>query len=354
MEKTFNLHIRKVEEVPTPVELKAELPLTEEACEVVVKSRKEIRNIIHGKDKRLLAIVGPCSIHNTEAAMDYAKKLQGLRKEVEDEIAIVMRVYFEKPRTTVGWQGLINDPHINGTYDVVTGLKRARKLLLDITGLGLACTTEMLEPVIPQYTSDLISWAAIGARTTESQTHRNMSSGLSMPVGFKNGTNGDFQIAVNAIKSCAHPQSFLGINQEEGRVSVFHTGGNPDGHIVLRGGSNGPNYGAAHIKLAEKQLERANVGAGIIIDCSHANSSKDHDNQPLVLANIVDQKLAGNKSIVGFMLESNINAGNQPIPENLEDLKYGVSITDACVDWETTETIIKDAAKALRGAKVAA
>lgn len=350
-EKTFNTRIQKIEEMPTPRELKAELPLSDKAAEIVLNSREEIKNIIHKKDKRLLAIVGPCSIHDTELALDYAQKLQKLRKEVESEIAIVMRVYFEKPRTTVGWQGLINDPYLNGTYDVITGIQIARKLLVQITEMGLACTTEILEPVMPQYTSDLISWAAIGARTTESQTHRNMASGLSMPVGFKNGTNGDIQIAINAIKSCEHPQSFLGVNQDQGRVSVFHTRGNPDSHIVLRGGSNGPNFGEAHIKLAEKQMAKANVEAGIIIDCSHANSSKDHEKQALVLANIVDQKLAGNESIVGFMLESNINAGKQPIPEDLSKLEYGVSITDACIDWETTESIIKDAAKALREAK---
>lgn len=352
-DRTFNLNITRIDELPTPLEMKRQLPLTDQACKTVIESRKITEDIIHGNDKRLLAIVGPCSIHDTDAALDYAKKLNELRKEVEDEILIVMRVYFEKPRTTIGWKGLINDPHLDGTYDVVTGLKRARKLMLDILDLGMPCATEMLDPVTPQYTSDLITWAAIGARTTESQTHREMTSGLSMPVGFKNGTNGDLTVATNAIQSCLHSQSFLGINQSGGKVSVFHTNGNKNAHIVLRGGSNGPNYSGVHIKDTEAQLSEVGIETGIMVDCSHANSSKDHNKQPIVLEEITSQKLNGNKSIIGFMIESNIHAGNQPIPKNLADLKYGVSITDKCIDIETTEVIIREAASKLRAHKQA-
>lgn len=346
-EKTFNLNIDKIEPLPTPLSLKEEIPISDKASELVLESRKEIQDIIVGKDKRLLAIVGPCSIHDTELAMDYAHKLLKLRKEVEDKIAIVMRVYFEKPRTVLGWKGLISDPHLDGSFDMVTGLCKARKLLLDINELGLACATELLDPVIPQYTSDLITWAAIGARTTESQTHREMASGLSMPVGFKNSTNGDLTIAINAISSSLSPHSFTGINQQEGKVSMFYTKGNKYPHLVLRGGRHGPNYDSKYIIEAENKLKEAGIETGIMVDCSHDNSGKDPYKQPQVLENIIQQKINGNKSIIGFMVESNINGGNQKIAQDLSTLKYGVSITDKCIDWEATEQMFKDAASRL-------
>lgn len=346
-EKTFNLNIDRIEALPTPLSLKEEIPISDKAAEIVLESRKEVEDIIVGKDKRLLAIVGPCSIHDTDLAMDYAKKLLKLRKEVEDKIAIVMRVYFEKPRTVLGWKGLISDPHLDGSFDMVTGLRKARKLLLDINELGLACATELLDPVIPQYTSDLITWAAIGARTTESQTHREMASGLSMPVGFKNSTNGDLTIAINAINSSLSPHSFTGINQQEGKVSMFHTRGNKYPHLVLRGGRNGPNYESKYIDEAEIKLKEAGIESGIMVDCSHDNSGKDPYKQPDVLNDIVGQKQKGNKSIIGFMIESNIHGGNQKITDNLSELKYGVSITDKCIDWEGTEKMFKEAASKL-------
>lgn len=353
--QVFNLNIKQIDPLPTPAMIKEELPITDRAADLVAKSREEIQDIIQGRDQRMLAIIGPCSIHDRKAAREYALKLQKLREEVQDEIVIVMRVYFEKPRTTVGWKGLINDPHLDGTYEVVEGLKLARAILLEFTDeIGLACSTEMLDPVAPQYLADLITWSAIGARTTESQIHREMASGLSMPVGFKNSTTGDLQVAINGIKSSLSPHSFIGINQEEGKACVFHTRGNKDAHLVMRGGSRGPNYTEEHIKAAEQQLENARIETGIMVDCSHANSNKDHTKQAVVLEDIIKQKKEGNKSIVGFMLESNLEGGNQPIPEDRSLLKYGVSITDKCVNWETTEEIVKKAAEELKKLKVAA
>ena len=347
-EKTFNVNIEKIESIPTPLALKEEIKITDKIADHILDSRRQIEEIINGNDKRLLAIVGPCSIHDTDLALDYAKKLNELRKSVEKEILVVMRVYFEKPRTILGWKGLISDPHLDDSFDTTTGIKKARKLLLDINEMGLACATELLDPVIPQYISDLISWAAIGARTTESQTHRQMASGLSMPVGFKNGTNGDLAIAINAVEASFSPQSFIGINQEKGQVSIFHTKGNPYAHLVLRGGSSGPNYSSEHVEAAEKKLKKAGIETGILIDCNHANSGKDPFKQPAVLEDILSQKANGNKSIIGFMVESNIEAGNQPIPKDLSELKYGVSITDKCIDWAATEKMLQDAAEKLR------
>jgi 3-deoxy-7-phosphoheptulonate synthase len=286
-------------------------------------------------------VVGPCSIHDTDAAMDYARRLKALADELDDTLYIVMRVYFEKPRTTVGWKGLINDPHLDDSFKIEEGLHIGRKLLLDILELGLPTSTEALDPISPQYLQDLISWSAIGARTTESQTHREMASGLSSAVGFKNGTDGGLTVATNALNSVSKPHRFLGINRQ-GQVSVFTTKGNSYGHIVLRGGSAGPNYDSVHIRLCEEALEKAKLASNIMVDCSHANSSKKPELQPLVVENVANQLVEGNDSIVGLMIESNINAGNQSIPDNLGELHYGVSVTDGCIDWETTESCLRE------------
>jgi 3-deoxy-7-phosphoheptulonate synthase len=351
-EKIFNRNINKIEALSTPLALREAYPLSEKTAELVIKARDEVRDIIWHRDKRLLAIVGPCSIHNTDQALDYAERLVKLREEVKDTINIVMRVYFEKPRTVLGWKGLIYDPHLDDSFDMLTGLKKARKMLLDINNMGLPCATEMLDPLVPQYIADLVSWTAIGARTTESQTHRQMASGLSMPVGFKNGTTGDFTVAINASKAARGQQSFLGINQEEGKVGIFHTNGNPDTHLILRGGNDEPNYDAQHVAMAEVALEKAGMEKSIMIDCNHANSGKDPYKQPEVLEDIVQQKLDGNQSIIGFMVESHINGGAQKIPKDLSALKYGISVTDACIDWNGTESMFKNAAQLLRGALV--
>jgi 3-deoxy-7-phosphoheptulonate synthase len=292
-------------------------------------------------------VVGPCSIHDPVAAMDYAQKLKKVADEVADTLLIVMRVYFEKPRTTTGWKGLINDPHMDDSFDIEEGLQLARRVLRDINELGLPAGTEALDPISPQYLGDLVTWSAIGARTTESQTHREMASGLSTPVGFKNGTDGGLQVAINALLSVSRPHSFLGINQR-GQVSVIRTNGNRYGHIVLRGGAKGPNYDSVTMAVVEKELAKNKLAANIVVDCSHANSNKDHNLQPLVMLDCAHQILEGNQSIVGVMLESNINAGNQPIPADLKKLKYGVSVTDACIDWPTTEKLLRDARTKLK------
>ena len=294
-----------------------------------------------------MVVVGPCSIHDVDAAMEYARKLKAVADKVSDTLLLVMRVYFEKPRTTVGWKGLINDPHLDDSFDIEAGLTIGRSLLKDIQQLGLPTATEALDPITPQYMQDLISWSAIGARTTESQTHREMASGLSSAVGFKNGTDGGLDVAVNAMKSVCNPHRFLGINSE-GKVSVFETRGNRYGHVVLRGGSAGPNYESRHIALCEEALTKAALPANIMVDCSHANTEKKPDRQPLVAADVTQQIVAGNQSIIGLMLESNLKAGNQKIPDNLQDLEYGVSVTDGCIDWETTETLLLDTANKLR------
>jgi 3-deoxy-7-phosphoheptulonate synthase len=348
----FNKHIKNIEALPVPESLHQAIPISEEAAQIIVDAREVVKNIVNLEDNRLLAIVGPCSIHDTEQAVEYAKRLKELREEVEDQIFVVMRVYFEKPRTVLGWKGLIYDPYIDDSFDMLTGLQKARTLLRDINEIGVPCATELLDPLVPQFIADLVSWTAIGARTTESQTHRQMASGLSMPVGFKNSTNGDFAVAINAAKAAQGPQSFLGINQQEGRVCIFHTEGNADTHLILRGGSDGPNYGSEYVAAAEAFLEKAGLKKAIMIDCNHANSNKDPYKQPDVLEDIVKQKLDGNKSIIGFMIESHINGGSQNIPKDLSELKHGISITDACIDFENTSKMLKSAAEALRKFKV--
>jgi len=325
----------------TPDELKHELPVSARVHDVVADSRQVIMDILDRRDHRLFVVVGPCSIHDPRAALDYAGRLKALAEELEDTLFIVMRVYFEKPRTTVGWKGLINDPYLDDSFKLEEGLHIGRKLLLDILEMGLPTSTEALDPISPQYLQDLITWSAIGARTTESQTHREMASGLSSPVGFKNGTDGSFTVATNALQSVAKPHRFLGINSQ-GQVSVFTTRGNAYGHIVLRGGSAGPNYDSVHVRLCEEALERAGVSPNIMVDCSHANSNKQPELQPLVADNAANQILEGNTSIVGLMIESNLQAGSQAIPANLDELEYGVSVTDGCIGWDATERCLRE------------
>jgi 3-deoxy-7-phosphoheptulonate synthase len=339
--KIDNLNVVAQEILITPDQLKLEVPMSDTANAQLATSRQVIRDILDRKDPRMFLVLGPCSIHDVDAAMDYARRLQALAAEVEDTLYLVMRVYFEKPRTTVGWKGLINDPYLNDSFKIQEGLHIGRKLLLDILNLGLPTSTEALDPISPQYLSDCISWSAIGARTTESQTHREMASGLSSAVGFKNGTDGGLSVAINALQSVSSPHRFLGINTQ-GQVAIIKTRGNAYGHIVLRGGSKGPNYDSVHIKLSEAALAEAGVAANIMVDCSHANSNKAPELQPLVMENIIDQVLAGNRSIIGMMIESNLEAGKQSIPEDLSQLKYGVSVTDGCIDWETTEAAIRE------------
>jgi len=337
-----NLNVLSQDLLPTPAKVKNDLPLSAKAEKVILEGRETIRNILNHKDHRLFVVVGPCSIHNTDAALEYAKKLRELADKVSDTLYIVMRVYFEKPRTTVGWKGLINDPAMDDSFQIEKGLYTARKLLLDIAEIGLPTSTEALDPISPQYISDLITWTAIGARTTESQTHREMASGLSTPIGFKNGTDGGLDVAINAMHSASQGHHFLGINQE-GQCAVFHTRGNKYGHVVLRGGGGKTNYDSVSIKLCEKELKKADLPLSIAVDCSHGNSKKKPELQTLVIENCVNQIIEGNQSIVSFMLESNLNWGNQSIPENLTDLKHGVSVTDACIDWDTTEKALVEA-----------
>ncbi|MGI0116356.1 3-deoxy-7-phosphoheptulonate synthase [Zooshikella sp. RANM57] len=320
----------------TPTQLKRDIPLSDKAYEVVDQGRETIRNILDHNDHRLMIVIGPCSIHDTEAAIDYAHRLKKLADAVSDTLYLVMRVYFEKPRTTVGWKGLINDPYLNDSFKIEDGLHIGRKLLLDVAEIGLPTATEALDPISPQYLQDLISWSAIGARTTESQTHREMASGLSSAVGFKNGTDGSLTVAINALQSVSSPHRFLGINRD-GQVAIIHTRGNPYGHVVLRGGNGKPNYDSVNVTLCEQALIKHGITPNLMIDCSHANSNKDPSLQPLVMENVTNQIIDGNESIIGLMVESHIGWGSQSIPANLEDLKYGVSITDACIDWETTE-----------------
>lgn len=331
----------------TPHQLKEELPLSEAALTTVINGRQAVRDILDRKDHRLFLVIGPCSIHDIEAAKDYAVRLKALADKVSDSLLLVMRVYFEKPRTTVGWKGLINDPYMNDSFKIEDGLHIARRLLLDLAEIGLPTATEALDPISPQYLQDLISWSAIGARTTESQTHREMSSGLSSAVGFKNGTDGSLTVAVNALHSVSSPHSFLGINSK-GQVAVINTRGNPYAHVVLRGGGGKPNYDSVNVALAEKELEAAKVSKNIMVDCSHSNSNKDPGLQPLVMENVTNQILDGNKSIIGLMIESHINWGTQKIPADLSQLQYGVSVTDACIDWATTEKAVVEMADRLR------
>ncbi|MDO3384989.1 3-deoxy-7-phosphoheptulonate synthase [Gilvimarinus sp. SDUM040013] len=335
-----DLNVVSQELLISPAELKRELPLSDAARKVITEGRQTIRNILDRKDDRIFVVIGPCSIHDVEAAKDYAARLKKLAEEVSDTIYIVMRVYFEKPRTTTGWKGLINDPYLNDSFKIQEGLHIGRKLLLDIAELGLPTATEALDPISPQYLQDLISWSAIGARTTESQTHREMASGLSCAVGFKNGTDGGLTVAINALQSVSNPHRFLGINAE-GQCSIIHTRGNGYGHVVLRGGNGKPNYDSVSVAMCEDELNTAKVVPNIMVDCSHANSNKDHNLQPLVMDNVANQITEGNKSIIGLMVESNIGAGNQKIPEDLSQLEYGVSVTDACIDWPSTEKAIR-------------
>ena len=334
-----DLNVLSEETLITPTDLKAKVPLTEAALTSVSRGRLTIKNILERRDKRLIIIVGPCSIHDIDAAMDYARRLKGLAEEVADSLYLVMRVYFEKPRTTVGWKGFINDPYLNDSFNIAEGLRLGRRLLTDLAELGISTSTEALDPVSPQYLQDLISWSAIGARTAESQTHREMASGLSSAVGFKNGTDGGLEVAINALKSVSAPHRFLGINHE-GQVAVIHTRGNAHAHVVLRGGGGQTNYDSVNVALCEKQLVAAGVPANIMVDCSHANSNKNHELQPLVMDNVANQILDGNQSIIGLMVESNIHAGNQSIPDDRSKLQYGVSITDPCVGWDTTVEMI--------------
>ncbi len=340
-----DIHVNAEEVLITPEELRAQLPLHETGRQFVLSARETIANIIHKKDPRLLVISGPCSVHDVEAAKEYAQKLKKLHDKYQDSLYIVMRVYFEKPRTTVGWKGLINDPHMDGSFDVETGLRTARELLIYLTDLGLPLATEALDPISPQYLAELFSWSAIGARTTESQTHREMASGLSMPIGFKNGTNGSLDVAINALQSAASPHRFMGINRQ-GQVALIKTSGNPDGHVILRGGKQ-PNYDSVNIALCEQALETHGLQPGIVVDCSHSNSNKDHNRQPLVADNVVEQICAGNKSIIGIMLESNLKAGNQSTSLGKDQLEYGVSVTDACIDFDTTANLMASMAKKL-------
>ncbi len=333
----------------SPLDLKRHLPNSERGEQVVWNGRQTIKKIFKREDPRLLVVTGPCSIHDVDAAKDYAQRLKKLHDELGDTLYIVMRIYFEKPRTTVGWKGLINDPTMDDSFHIEEGLHKARELLVWLSELGLPSATEALDPISPQYLGDLFSWAAIGARTTESQTHREMASGLSMPVGFKNGTDGGLEVAINALESVSQPHSFLGINQG-GQVTVIQTKGNVCGHVILRGGNKSPNYDSVHVALCEEALRKAGLPENIMIDCSHGNSNKQPELQPLVADNVANQIIEGNKSITGIMLESNIEAGNQKIPEDLSQLKYGVSVTDACIDWDTTEKLLRDMADKLREA----
>jgi len=339
--EVHNVNVDSQDILVTPEQLKTTLPMSASIHDTLADSRQVIENILERRDHRIFVVVGPCSIHDPSAAMDYARRLKALADELADTLYIVMRVYFEKPRTTVGWKGLVNDPYLDDSFKIEEGLHIARKLLMDILDLGLPTSTEALDPISPQYLQDLISWTAIGARTTESQTHREMASGLSSAVGFKNGTDGGLTVATNALNSVAKPHRFLGINSQ-GQVSVFTTRGNPYGHIVLRGGTSGPNYDSVHIRLCEDALNKAGVARNIMVDCSHANSNKQPELQPLVVENVANQILEGNTSIIGLMIESNLKAGNQAIPGNLDELEYGVSVTDGCIDWETTEHCLRN------------
>lgn len=335
-----NVNLDAILPLITPAILKTQLPLSVKATETVLKGRETVKNILDGKDKRLLMVVGPCSIHDVEAAHEYADKLAELAKELEDTIYVVMRVYFEKPRTTVGWKGLINDPDLNDSFDINKGLYTARKLLLELNEKGLPCATEALDPNTPQYIQDLISWSAIGARTTESQTHREMSSGLSCPVGFKNGTDGGMTVAVNAMQAVKSGHSFLGLSAD-GQVSIIKSKGNPYGHVVLRGGNGQPNYDASAVAQAENELAKGKVSGKIMVDSSHANSNKDPYLQPMVIHNIAEQIKHGNRSIIGMMVESHLKGGRQDLTSDLSQLEYGKSITDGCLDWDSTVAALR-------------
>lgn len=335
-----NINIVSERVLAPPAELHRQLPVSEQASATIAVARREIKAILDRQDHRLLVVIGPCSIHDISAAKEYARRLKTLQLECADTLMIVMRVYFEKPRSTIGWKGLINDPDLNDTFRIEKGLRQARELLIWLAELGLPTGTEALDPISPQYLADLFSWTAIGARTTESQTHREMSSGLSTPIGFKNATNGSLNVAINAMQSASMPHRFLGINSE-GQVTITETRGNQYGHIILRGGQQA-NYAAADVADAELALQKAELAQNIIIDCSHANSNKDFTRQPLVAQDVAQQIVEGNRSIVGLMLESHLSEGQQKMTPNSKDLQYGVSITDACIGWETSETLLRN------------
>lgn len=345
-----NINISAEQVLITPDELKAKFPLNDAEQRDIAQARSTIADIIHGCDDRLLIVCGPCSIHDTDAALEYARRLQSLAAELNDRLYIVMRVYFEKPRTTVGWKGLINDPFMDGSFDVESGLHIARGLLLELVNMGLPLATEALDPNSPQYLGDLFSWSAIGARTTESQTHREMASGLSMPVGFKNGTDGSLGTAINAMRAAAMPHRFVGINQT-GQVCLLQTQGNIDGHVILRGGKK-PNYSAQDVAECEKQMQEVGLRPALMIDCSHGNSNKDYRRQPLVVESAIEQIKAGNRSIIGLMLESHLNEGSQSSEQPRSDMRYGVSVTDACISWESTETLLRSVHQELSAARV--
>ncbi|MGE0680137.1 MAG: 3-deoxy-7-phosphoheptulonate synthase [Candidatus Binatia bacterium] len=346
MRQTNNLHVVATSPLVTPTELKQKLPISERVAETVATTRDAIRAILQGEDHRILAVVGPCSIHDVEAARDYAEHLLKAREEFAGHLLIVMRVYFEKPRTTTGWKGLINDPHLDDSHDMATGLYLARKLLLDLAEAGLPSATEMLDPITPQYLAELVTWTGIGARTSESQTHREMASGLSMPVGFKNSTDGSIAPAVNAMSAALHPHRFLGIDAE-GKVSIVSTTGNPACHLVLRGGANAPNYDAESVEIAAKVLQQSNLSTRIMIDCSHGNTQKDFRKQPLALTSVATQIRAGSLHPMGVMIESNLVAGKQTFPAPRQQLVYGQSITDPCVDFSTTHLMLRELAEAV-------
>lgn len=338
---THNLNVLGTTPLIVPRELKAELAVTKAANQAVVEARNAIKAMLAGEDDRFLCVVGPCSIHDVAAAREYATRLAELKHKYADRLYIVMRVYFEKPRTTVGWKGLINDPHLDGSFDLAQGIRLARKLLLDVTNMGLGAGTEMLDPITPQYIDDLISWASIGARTTESQTHRQMASGLSMPVGYKNSTDGNLQVAIDAMQSACSPHHFLGID-DDGQTCIVATRGNADGHVILRGGSGKPNYDPQNVAEAAQTLADAGLPARLVVDCSHANSSKKHERQEIVWNSLIEQRAAGQKAIIGAMLESNLEEGNQKIPADKSQLRYGVSVTDACINWQKTEQLLEE------------
>ena len=342
-----NLNVAAFDLMPSPEEIHARLPISERASDTVYEGREALKRILDRTDPRLFIIVGPCSIHDPVAGYDYAERLSALAESVRDTLCLVMRVYFEKPRTSTGWKGFINDPYMDDSFRIEEGIEKARAFLLKVAELGLPTATEALDPITPQYLGDLVAWTAIGARTSESQTHREMASGLSTPVGFKNGTDGDIQVAINAIQSAARPHSFLGLSFQ-GRSAIVRTRGNPYSHMVLRGGGGRPNYDTVSISITERALAKAGLPRNIVVDCSHANSYKDVELQPLVMSDCVHQVREGNRSIVGLMIESNLEAGNQAIPDDLAKLKYGCSVTDPCVDWPTTEAMIRKARENLR------
>jgi 3-deoxy-7-phosphoheptulonate synthase len=346
MHKTSDINVVETRPLPSPAQLLAELPKTEAQADFITRSREEINRLIFTSDRRFLLVIGPCSIHDTEAGRDYARRLAKLASEVSDRVMIVMRVYFEKPRTTVGWKGLVMDPHLDGSHDIAAGLRLGRAFLQEVLDLGLPTATEFLDPITPQYIADLVCWGAIGARTTESQTHRQLASGLSSAIGFKNGTDGGLQVAVNAIKAAGQPQTFLGVNLD-GAASAIVTKGNRNCHIVLRGGSAGPNYSAENIAKTEAALAKGGLPPAIMVDASHDNSAKKPELQPEVIRTLLAQIAAGNTSIMGAMVESNLEAGNQAFPQPKENLRYGVSITDGCIGWDTTEKMVREIHAAL-------